>query len=159
MVYLKALLFLVLFPGTVIVYLPLWILSSRADIATVPIEGWGFIGLLFTIPGIAILLRCVWDFAHSGKGTPAPIDPPKELVVKGLYRYVRNPMYVGILMALIGESILFRSYAVLAYTGVVFLAFTAFVFFYEERVLKTKFGESYERYLKEVPRWIPRLKP
>jgi protein-S-isoprenylcysteine O-methyltransferase Ste14 len=158
MVYLKALFFLILFPGTFAVYIPYWIVSNRSEKPTPDFNTWGILGLFLVAPGIAILLWCVWDFAHSGKGTPAPIDPPKTLVVKGLYRHIRNPMYVGVLMILLGESLLYRSYAILAYASVVFLLFNAFVRLYEERALAKKFGDSYERYRNEVPRWIPRLK-
>jgi protein-S-isoprenylcysteine O-methyltransferase Ste14 len=105
--------------------------------------------------GTAIYFWCAWDFTFAGRGTPAPIDPPKELVVRGLYRYVRNPMYVGILSILLGEALLFASWRLFEYTAVVFIFFFLFVTLYEEPILRQKFGESYRRYCESVPRWIP----
>jgi len=114
--------------------------------------------LVFILIGASIYLRCAWDFAFAGRGTPAPIDPPKELVVRGLYRYVRNPMYVGVLSVVVGQAIWFEARGLFAYAALCFLLFFAFVVLYEEPALRRKFGESYERYCNEVPRWIPRLK-
>lgn len=107
--------------------------------------------------GVAIYFRCAWDFASAGKGTPAPIDPPKRLVARGLYRFVRNPMYVGVLLTLLGEAWLFGSRALLAYAVIVFTWEHLVVVFYEEPALKRKFGESYSDYLARTPRWIPRF--
>jgi protein-S-isoprenylcysteine O-methyltransferase Ste14 len=104
-----------------------------------------------------ILLWSFWNFLHEGRGTPAPIDPPKELVVAGFYRYVRNPMYVGILAMISGHFLWFGYWYLLAYAMVVFLAFHTFVTFYEEPTLKRNFGAAYEDYLRKVPRWIPRI--
>ena len=87
----------------------------------------------------------------------APVDPPKELVVRGLYRYVRNPMYVSVTFILIGETILFLSPGVLIETAIFVLAVYLFVVFYEEPTLRRQFGESYERYSRTVGRWIPRF--
>ena len=103
-------------------------------------------------------LWCAWDFTFAGKGTPAPIDPPRELVVKGLYRYVRNPMYVGVLSVVLGLAIWFEAPRLFAYAGLVFVLFNAFVLIYEEPALKRKFGNSYKQYCARVPRWIPRFR-
>ena len=92
-----------------------------------------------------------------GKGTPAPIDPPKVLVVQGLYKYTRNPMYLSILMVLAGEYVLFRSPIFLEYLVLVALGFFTFVLIYEEPALTRKMGAAYEQYCEEVPRWIPRF--
>ena len=105
-----------------------------------------------------MVLWCFWDFLVKGKGTPAPIDPPKELVVSGLYNYVRNPMYVGVELMLIGHFLWFGFWNLLVYAAFFFAAFYIFVLLYEEPTLKKKFGAAYEEYLKRVPRWIPRLK-
>jgi protein-S-isoprenylcysteine O-methyltransferase Ste14 len=105
--------------------------------------------------GWAAYFWCAWDFTVAGGGTPAPIDPPKELVVRGLYRYVRNPMYVGILSIILGEAFLFASQRVFEYAAVAFTFFFLFVVFYEEPILRQKFGESYRQYCKNVSRWIP----
>jgi len=99
---LKTLIFTVIVPGAVTVYIPYLLLSSPP--APLPVGMSRYFGLLPMLFGTAIYFRCAWDFAFAGKGTPAPIDPPKELVVRGLYRYARNPMYVGILTLLAGEA-------------------------------------------------------
>jgi len=112
---------------------------------------------LWAIGGI-ILLWSFWNFLAQGRGTPAPIDPPKELVAVGFYRYVRNPMYAGILAAIIGYFLWFGYWNLLIYAFVVFVAFNTFVMYYEEPTLKKKFGTAYEDYLRKVPRWIPKLK-
>jgi protein-S-isoprenylcysteine O-methyltransferase Ste14 len=93
---------------------------------------------------------------HRCARHPCPIDPPKELVVKGLYRYVRNPMYVGILLIIIGEAIFFEGGLLALYTLVVFLVTHTFVILYEEPTLQRLFGESYKWYRREVGRWLPR---
>jgi protein-S-isoprenylcysteine O-methyltransferase Ste14 len=95
-------------------------------------------------------------FYSARRGTPAPIDPPKELVVRGLYRYVRNPMYVGVLSVLIGEALLFESARLFWYGAAVFLLFNLFVILYEEPALGRKFGKSYQDYRAAVGRWLPR---
>jgi protein-S-isoprenylcysteine O-methyltransferase Ste14 len=109
--------------------------------------------------GAAILLKCAWDFAVVGLGTPAPIDPPKSLVVSGLYRFVRNPMYVGVALVLFSEALLFSSPRLLDYALLVGTGFFLFVIAYEEPTLRKKFGASYQTYCRAVPRWIPRLTP
>jgi protein-S-isoprenylcysteine O-methyltransferase Ste14 len=150
----KSLLFAILLPGTVTLFVPYLMLSGRD--AT---PEWDSLSVLAFIPltaGAIILLRCIWDFAVSGRGTLAPIDPPKELVVHGLYRYVRNPMYVGVLLVLLGEAWLFNSRALLVYAGGFWGVASAFVFFYEEPTLRRKFGGSYARYYRSVNRWLPR---
>lgn len=99
---------------------------------------------------------CAWDFAFAGRGTPAPFDPPKILVARGLYRFVRNPMYVSILMVLLGESLLLKSLLLLRYAAIWLVIVHVFVLLYEEPTLRRKFGASYEQYCKDVGRWIPR---
>ena len=147
----KTAIFTILVPGTVTVSLPRAI-GTDASAPTL----YSSIGFLPMVLGVAIYLWCAWDFATAGQGTPAPIDAPKRLVVRGLYRYVRNPMYVGVLTVLFSESIVFRSTRILTYAIVVFVFFNLMVILYEESALKRKFGASYEVYLKTVPRWIPR---
>jgi protein-S-isoprenylcysteine O-methyltransferase Ste14 len=144
--------FTVLFPGTVTILIPYWILSTSSP---TPASGFRYFGLLPMAMGIGIYFWCAWDFAFAGKGTPAPIDPPKELVARGLYRYVRNPMYVGIVSILIGEALLFPSWSLFQYAIVAFGFYFLFVLVYEEPVLRAKFGESYRQYCSRVPRWLP----
>src|ERR1700737_637345 len=153
----KTLLFTVLVPGTVTIYVPRRILLSRSGNDVLPIGPLRYLGAALLAAGAAVYLWCAWDFATAGRGTPAPIDPPRRLVVRGLYRNVRNPMYLGILLLLGGEALLFRSRALLAYAALVFLFFFVFVVAYEEPALRRKFGQDYERYCDRVPRWIPQF--
>jgi protein-S-isoprenylcysteine O-methyltransferase Ste14 len=150
---LRSIFFALLLPGTVTLLLPYVILSRRA----VPQwDGLGLSGLVAILVGATILIWCIADFARVGRGTLAPVDPPKELVIRGLYRYVRNPMYVGVVLVLLGESALFRSTSLLLYTGAWFLIVNLFVMLSEEPTLRARFGESYEQYRRSVGRWIPR---
>ena len=152
---LKSLLFFILAPGMVAGLIPLALLRSGSQIQT------GFLSYLafpLWVIGAATLLWCFRDFLVKGRGTPAPIDPPKELVVAGLYNYVGNPMYMGVLLVIIGHFLWFGYWNLLIYAAVVFMAFNTFVTYYEEPNLKTRFGATYEDYLKRVPRWIPRIK-
>jgi protein-S-isoprenylcysteine O-methyltransferase Ste14 len=152
---LRSLFFVVLLPGTATVFVPRWILAERGQ--GLP-AAWGAREALALVPialGAAILLRCVWDFARQGRGTLAPIDPPRELVVGGLYRYVRNPMYVGVVTVLLGEAALFRSRALLVYAGLFWAATHLFIVLYEEQTLAARFGDSYARYRSAVRRWLP----
>jgi protein-S-isoprenylcysteine O-methyltransferase Ste14 len=154
MVLIKTIIFSLLVPGTVTLLIPYWLLSSSAQ-PPIRLGVFRYVGVLPILIGAAIYFWCAWDFTFSGRGTPAPIDPPKELVVRGLYRYVRNPMYLGILSILLGEALLFASWRLVEYTAVVFTFFFLFVRLYEEPSLRQKFGDSYRRYCKSVPRWIP----
>jgi protein-S-isoprenylcysteine O-methyltransferase Ste14 len=151
---LKSLLFFILAPGMVAGFIPLALLRTGAQIQT------GFLSYL-TFPlwliGLAMLIWCFWDFVQKGKGTPAPIDPPKELVVSGPYNYVRNPMYVGIALILAGYFLWFEFWSLLVYGVVICLGFHSFVSLYEEPNLKKRFGAAYEGYLRRVPRWIPKF--
>jgi len=107
------------------------------------------------VAGASIYFRCLWDFVVAGHGLPAPVDHPKKLVVSGLYRYVRNPMYVGVLLVFVGEVLLLRSMVLVRY-ALVFLAIVHInILFYEERYLQFRFAESYDEYRKNVRRWIP----
>ena len=152
---LKSLLFLIVAPGMVAGYIPPALLRKGPQIET------GFLAYLafpLWIIGGVILLWSFWNFLVEGRGTPAPIDPPKELVAVGFYRYVRNPMYVGVLLILIGHFLWFGFWLLLAYTVLAFIATHLFVTLYEEPTLKRKFGAGYEEYLKKVPRWIPKFR-
>jgi protein-S-isoprenylcysteine O-methyltransferase Ste14 len=151
---LKSILFLILAPGIVAGYVPLALLRRGPQLES------GFFAYLafpLWLIGLVILLWCFWDFLVKGRGTPAPIDPPKELVATGLYNYVRNPMYVGVLIFIIGHFLWFKTIWMIAYMAVVFLAFHLFVTLYEEPHLKRTFGTAYEDYTNKVPRWIPRI--
>jgi protein-S-isoprenylcysteine O-methyltransferase Ste14 len=158
MTLIKTLIFTILVPGTVTILIPRWVLSSQFGRERFDIGPFRYLGLVPIVFGALIYLWCAWDFTYAGKGTPAPIDPPKELVVRGLYRYVRNPMYVGVGSVLIGEAVLFQSLALLAYLVAALICVSLFVVLYEEPVLTRKFGDSYRRYRETVPRWIPRIR-
>ena len=136
-------------------YIPLALLRRGPQIET---GIFSYLAFPLWLAGGMILVWSFWNFLHEGRGTPAPIDPPRELVANGFYRYVRNPMYVGILAALLGHFLWFGYWNLLLYAVVVFLAFHSFVTYYEEPALKRKFGAAYEDYLQNVPRWIPRFK-
>src|SRR5215210_1615674 len=155
MLALRSLLYTIALPGTVIVLIPYLIVSSQGERIPYP---WGplqVIGVIAALLGATILLRCIWEFMVTGRGTLAPIDPPTELVVRGLYRYVRNPMYLGAFTLMLGEAALFESGAVLLYGVAWFSIVNLIVLFHEEPVLWRRFGDSYERYLRSVNRWVP----
>ena len=155
MVLLKNIIFTIFVPGTITILIPYWILTR--NFVAVPSQ-WGipqYLALLPGILGVSVYCRCVWDFASVGGGTPAPVDPPKVLIVRGLYQYVRNPIYLGVLFVLLGEAVFCESWALLRYAIGVSVLFHLFVIVYEEPSLRRKFGESYERYCRSVRRWIP----
>jgi len=154
-----SLVFLVLVPGTVAGWVPYWLTGwhVHAPFFGLQILRWG--GTIFILVGLASLVNSFVQFALVGLGTPAPIAPPTKLVVSGQYRHVRNPMYVAVLLILIGQSLLLGSAAVVRYSLVVWALFHAFVLLYEEPTLAARFGPSYEAYRKHVGRWWPRLRP
>ena len=156
MVVIKTLVFSLLLPGVFLVLVPYFLLSVSGDGFSADIGSFRYIGVLPVLFGILIYIQCAWSFVSLGKGTPAPVDPPKELVVQGLYKHVRNPMYLGVLFLLMGEVIYFGSFLLILYTALVFLCFHIFVVAYEEPHLRARFGDSYKRYRESVPRWIPR---
>ena len=151
----KSVIFFVLAPGMVAGCIPLALLRTGSQVQAAPFS---YLAFPLWVIGVAMLVWCFWDFLAKGKGTPAPIDPPRELVVSGLYQYVRNPMYVGVLLVIIGHFLWFGFWNLLIYAVLVFMGFSAFVIFYEEPTLKRNFGAAYEEYLKRVPRWIPRIR-
>jgi protein-S-isoprenylcysteine O-methyltransferase Ste14 len=151
----KSFVFLIAAPGLVAGHIPLFLLRQGSRIAT---GAFAYLAFLLWLLGTVILLRSFWNFLVEERGTPAPIDPPKELVVSGFYRHMRNPMYAGILLISVGHFLWFGFWLLLAYAALVFLATHLFVAYYEEPTLKEKFGTSYAEYFKRVPRWIPRFK-
>ena len=152
---LKSLLFLLIAPGMVAGYIPLVLLRRGPQVQTGP---FAYLAFPLWLLGGLILLWSFWNFLIEGRGTPAPIDPPKELVAVGFYRYVRNPMYFGVLLILIGHFLWFGFWWILAYTVIAFVVVHLFVTRYEEPTLKRKFGAAYENYLQKVPRWIPKIR-
>ncbi|MFZ0418161.1 MAG: isoprenylcysteine carboxylmethyltransferase family protein [Candidatus Sulfotelmatobacter sp.] len=137
--------------------LPPW-LGFRVDAAHA--AWWRWIAALPAVLGFAVAIRCVWDFGRTGLGTPAPIVPPKTLVVVGFYRYVRNPMYIGFFVGWIGLWIVFGRASLPAIAGAAFvvLGVVLFVHLYEEPTLRKMFGEEYQEYCRNVRRWLPRAR-
>ncbi|HEX5719472.1 MAG TPA: isoprenylcysteine carboxylmethyltransferase family protein [Thermoanaerobaculia bacterium] len=152
--FLKNLLFTVLIPGTVGVYLPLWLAGRRPPDA--PAWAWLLSAPLFLV-GAFVYFWCLWNFAVTGRGTPAPIDPPKKLIIRGPHKYSRNPMYLGVLSVVSSWAVLFRSPEILRYGVVVALMFHLVVLVIEEPSLRRLFGAEYEQYCQSVRRWIPTL--
>ena len=150
---LKSALFTLVVPGTVAVLVPFLLAGDRAVTSGAML---GLAVVLFAL-GVALYLRAVWDFAVLGKGTPAPIDAPKRLVVQGIYRYTRNPLYISMLTVIAGWAALFGTAVLVAYAGVLFVVYSLFVRLHEEPRLARVFGEEYVAYTQQVGRWLPRL--
>jgi protein-S-isoprenylcysteine O-methyltransferase Ste14 len=142
-------------PGVVAGYLPLRVIGRDGEMP----RGWSYIGVVPTIVGLVIYAWTAFDFAWTGRGTPAPFDPPRRFVIRGLYRYVRNPMYVGVLLVIVGEALMRRSWRTIGYAAAVATMFAGLVIFLEEPLLQSRFGDSYSEYCARVPRWLPRLSP
>ena len=153
---LNTILFTIVVPGTVAILIPRWLLGGFFWPENALLTWLG--GVVF-LCGAAVYFRCAWEFAVRGLGTPAPIAPTKYLVTTALHRYVRNPMYLGVALAIVGEAAIFRSLHLVIYAGVMLLIAHVFVLTYEEPTLARQFGESYEEYRRSVPRWVPRLRP
>jgi protein-S-isoprenylcysteine O-methyltransferase Ste14 len=151
----RSLLWTILLPGLFAGVLP-WRYFGLSRIAIDPRSPRHWLGLAAIGIGVVLLGTCIWEFARRGRGTLAPVDPPTVLVVQGLYRYVRNPMYLSVTTIVLGEVILTGSRALLAYWAVWFLAVNLFVIGYEEPALRRRFGPAYERYRATVGRWVPR---
>lgn len=151
----KSLIYLIVEAGLFALYIPLTYLRTgpRIEIGVI-----AFLAIPLWLIGGWMVLRCFWDFTFKGRGTPLPMDPPKALVVTGLYRYVRNPIYVGVLSIFLGHFLWFGYWALLLYTVFAFIGVHWFIVLYEEPTLKKKFGTDYEEYLKKVPRWIPKVR-
>ncbi len=146
--------FTLLQPGIVAGLIPYWIMRNRGEWVFPMIPSWSNVGILIFVPGLIILLSCIADFARKGKGTLSPADPTRKLVVSGLYRYSRNPMYVGVMLMLGGETVFFASWMLAGYSVLIFVLFYAFVIRFEEPRLKKDFGEEYIAYSRSVRRWF-----
>lgn len=151
--------FLVIAPGIVAGYVPWRICNWHVASPLLGISVLRIVGIFLILAGLPVLLESFVRFALKGLGTPAPVFPTKHLVVSGLYRYVRNPMYVAVLTLIFGQGLFFGSVRVLEYGLAVWLAFHLFVLFYEEPTLRRTFGAEYQEFCTHVPRWIPRLHP
>jgi protein-S-isoprenylcysteine O-methyltransferase Ste14 len=143
----------------VLILIPFKILTSPNHVNLFELGTIRYFGMVPIAIGVIIYFSCSYAFVFSGRGTPIHSAPPKKLVVKGLYRYVRNPMYIAGFLVLVGETLLFQSKGLFIYFLIMFGIFNLFVMFAEEPGLRKRFGESYIRYCKSVGRWIPRLTP
>lgn len=152
---------LILLPGTVVVLIPGILLYSEGGV----IPGWGISGLvvaagvLFLAVGVLTALHTVRLFLVEGAGTPAPWAPPQRFVVQGAYRHVRNPMILSVVFMLLGEALTLGSIYVLLWALVVLVLNHFWFVFFEEPRLERRFGEEYREYKRNVPRWVPRLRP
>ena len=155
-VLIRAMVYATLFIGLVLVYVPSRFLSWLGIVAPATTGAPQVAGMIMVTIGTAIALWCVLTFVFIGKGTPAPFDPPRKLVISGPYRFVRNPMYIGAGMTLAGAALYYESLSTLIYTGLFFLITHLFVVLYEEPTLRRTFGEEYEAYFRRVKRWLPK---
>jgi protein-S-isoprenylcysteine O-methyltransferase Ste14 len=149
--------FLVIAPGTLAVYVPWYLTHWHFAPPLFPIAR--VLGAALIVAGLPVLLDSFARFALQGLGTPAPVMPPKRLVVTGFYRYVRNPMYVAVTALIAGQGLLFGSVTVLEYGAILWAGFFLFVVAYEEPALSEQFADEYKRYRANVRRWLPRITP
>jgi protein-S-isoprenylcysteine O-methyltransferase Ste14 len=144
-----------LFIGFLLILLPDRILSATGIIPPGSIGAWQVAGMLLGASGAALAITCIVTFVFLGRGTPAPFDPPRRLVVQGPYRLVRNPMYLGAVLALSGAALFYQSIPLLGYAGLFLLMTHMFVVWYEEPTLRRTFDRDYEAYCRRVGRWWP----
>ncbi|SRR6266496_5861146 len=152
----RALTYAVVFVGLLLVAVPQRIRHATGIVPPQWIGPWQVAGLEALALGAALILWCVFTFALIGKGTPAPFDPPRKLVVAGPYRWVRNPMYIGAALVLAGTALYYRSAAIAAFAAGFCVVVHAFVVLYEEPTLERDFGAQYADYRNAVHRWLPR---
>lgn len=151
----RNLFFTILQPGVVAGLLPYWILGDQfSETFKRNFSFFQYVAISIFAVGVAIMFYCVGLFAVKGKGTLSPADPTKKLVISGLYKFSRNPMYIGVMLMLIGEAMFFSSNSLWIYTTIVFIVFNLFIIFHEEPRLKRNFGAEYQQYLKTVRRWL-----
>ncbi len=153
--YVRNLFFTIIHPGLVAGFIPYWILGSKwKEQFSLSFHFYQYSGIIFFSLGLAVLLNCILRFALAGHGTLSPIDPTKKLVTGGLYRYTRNPMYLGVLTILIGEALFFESYHLGIYLLMITLIFNLFILAVEEPRLRRDFGGEYRDYCSKVRRWL-----
>ncbi|AZO74279.1 MULTISPECIES: isoprenylcysteine carboxylmethyltransferase family protein [unclassified Mesorhizobium] len=150
--------FFVAAPGVVAGLLP-WLLTDRYRLPQSAVPGFVPAGWILVVGASAVLLHSFARFALEGLGTPAPVAPTEKLVVGGIYRHVRNPMYVAVLSIILGQVLIFSSWAVLVYGLIAAAAMISFVKAYEEPTLARRYGAEYETYRRAVPGWLPRITP
>jgi protein-S-isoprenylcysteine O-methyltransferase Ste14 len=153
------LLFLLLILPIFLVWIPCLILATHNQNYFFDIGIIRYTGIIPIVTGVVIYLWCSHSFISFGQGTPVHFTQTKKLIVAGLYRFVRNPMYIGALLVIAGEALIFQSVILIFYALAAFGVLTFFLRFFEEPYLADKFGKTYNGYHKSVPRWIPRLTP
>ena len=151
----RAITYATLFIGLVLVYLPAQVLSAAGVARPTRFGASQLAGMVVCTAGAAVALWCVLSFSVLGRGTPAPFDPPRRLVVGGPYKYVRNPMYLGAGTAVAGAALFYETGALWAYAGGFLVLMHLLVVLYEEPTLRQTFGEDYEAYSRRVRRWRP----
>src|SRR5260221_13949149 len=151
--------FLVLAPGFVGGLVPWWISRWRLGAPFFGMQSFRFAGGALITMGFIGILDSFIRFAVQGVGTPAPVFPTRHLVVTGLYRYVRNPMYIAVVSTILGQALILGNVMLLEYGGLVWLLFHLFVLVYEEPTLRASFSSDYKLFCTKVPRWIPRFPP
>lgn len=151
--------FLLLAPGVVVGLVPWWISRWHFHAPFLGFPPFRVIGAVLIAAGIPVLLESFGRFALQGIGTPAPVFPTRHLVVKGFYRYVRNPMYVAVVSLIVGQALLLGDIRIFVFAILGWLLTHLFVLTYEEPTLRKSFGAGYETYCAHVPRWIPRFTP
>ncbi len=154
-VLIRAVTYAAFFIGFVLVYLPARFLAWSGIVAPARTGAPQVAGMIMVTIGTGIALWCVFTFVFIGKGTPAPFDPPRKLVIRGPYRFVRNPMYIGAGMTLAGAALYYQSLSIFIYACLFFLITHLFVVFYEEPTLRRTFGTEYDAYFQRVSRWLP----
>jgi protein-S-isoprenylcysteine O-methyltransferase Ste14 len=148
-------LFFILAPGTVVGLVPWWLTGWRfgsRSVAWIPVQ---VVGGLLLVSGVAVLVDAFTRFVREGAGTPAPVAPTRELVVGGLYRHVRNPMYLAVLAGILGQALLLVRPVLFSYALLVGLAVVTFVQWYEQPALRRQYGARYDAYMAAVPGWWP----
>jgi protein-S-isoprenylcysteine O-methyltransferase Ste14 len=156
---LGSLVFLAVAPGVVAGLVPWWLTGWEKE---APLPGWALVrllGWLLVAAGVVVVVQAFARFVHEGLGTPAPVAPTQRLVVGGLYRYVRNPMYLAVAATIVGQALILGQTSLLLYAGAFLLTVAAFVHWYEEPTLRRQFGADYDAYLRAVPGWWPRRTP
>jgi protein-S-isoprenylcysteine O-methyltransferase Ste14 len=157
MLWVKVILLFLLIPGIADVLVP-WIILTKSGTLSMPAIGWLQVaGILVACAGLVIVIWVFQALARFGRGTPAPFDPPRQFVRRGLFRWVRNPLYLGAAVFIpLGEVLFFKSWQLLVYTVILFAILHLYVVLVEEKELERRFGRPYQKYLRTVPRWIPR---
>jgi protein-S-isoprenylcysteine O-methyltransferase Ste14 len=152
----RSLLWAILLPGFFAGYVP-WRFFGVGQVRLERLDPTSLLGLMCIGVGVMLLAACIVEFARSGRGTLSPVDPPRHLVVRGLYKYVRNPMYLAVTTIVLGEALLIHSRALAFYWAIWFVSANLFVMGYEEPTLRRRFGRAYDEYTEQVGRWFPRF--